>query len=161
MNRRLPTFAILLGILMLVPFLGFGLAAMRATTDESRMFGALMYWGALMLAFFGAVHWGFALDQAAPIAGSSAGERWRLLLGVVPAAIGWAALIIALFGPPDLGLAVLIAGFIATIVAEDQGRRTGLVPGHYTWLRWLQSVVIVALLVTVLVVRLLGARLVF
>ncbi len=161
MNRRLPTLAILLGVLLLVPFLGFGLAAMRAAPGDTRTLGLLMYWSAVMLAFFGAVHWGFALDEAAPIAGASATERWRLLLGVLPASIGWVALMIPLFSIADLGLAVLIGGHIATVVVEDLGRRRGLVPNRYAWLRWGQSVVIVALLVTVLVLRLLGARVVF
>ena len=44
------------------------------------------------------------------------------------------------------------------VAAEDQGRRRGLVPSGSMWLRWGFSVVAVALLVTVLVLRLLGAR---
>lgn len=161
MNRPLPTLAILLGVLLLLPFLGFGLGALRATANEPRMLGMLMYWSAVMLAFFGAVHWGIALVAEPPVPAPTRTERWRLSLGLAPAAIGWAAVAIPLYAPPDIGLALLIAGYIAVIVVEDQGRRGALVPRGYGWLRWVQTVVIVGLLVTVLVVRLLGARIVF
>ena len=52
-------------------------------------------------------------------------------------------------------------GYIIAIVGEDQGRRRGLVPRGSLWLRWGFSAVGMALLVTVLVLRLLGARIVF
>jgi hypothetical protein len=55
----------------------------------------------------------------------------------------------------DVGLAVLIAGFAAAVLTEARLKRDGLVPTGYMWLRWGQSLVVVAILVTVLTVRLL------
>ena len=84
--------------------------------------------------------------------------RARLLLGVVPSLIGWAGLLLAIALPPEVGLAVLIFGFIATLAVEVRAGRLGLVPAGYLWLRWALSIVVVAVLVTVLVIRLLGGH---
>jgi hypothetical protein len=158
MNRRLPTLAILLAVLGLVPFLVFALAAMRAPPGgPGRAFAILMAYAAAMLAFLGGVHWGFALQEAPAAPEARRIEHARLTLGVVPALIAWLALLLPL---ADLGLAVLIAGYIGAAVVEDQGRRRGVVAPGYMWLRWATTVVVVALLVTVLVLRLLGRRIV-
>jgi len=162
MNRRLPKLAILLGLAGLIPFIVFGLAVMGAAPDRAgRWLGVLMAYGAVVLAFLGGVHWGFALDEAAPVAGASRTERVRLLLGLVSPLIAWLALVLVFVAPADVGLAVLIAGYIASAALEDQARRRGAMPSGYMWLRWALSVVVVALLVTVLVLRLLGARVIF
>ena len=50
---------------------------------------ALMAYGATVLAFLGGVHWGFALDEGSNQ--TSQALRARLVLGVVPSLIGWAA----------------------------------------------------------------------
>jgi hypothetical protein len=162
MNRRLPTLAIMLAVLGLVPFLVFALAAMGAAPGSpGRPLAILMAYGAVVLAFIGGAHWGFALQEAPAPPEASRIEQARLLLSAVPALVAWLALVLILVAPVDLGLAALIAGYIATVVLEDQGRRRGLVPRGYMLLRWALSAVVVALLVTVLVVRLLGARIVF
>jgi uncharacterized protein DUF3429 len=182
MNQRLPNVAILLGLLTLVPFIVLALAEMGSAPGSAlRPLGILMAYGGVVLAFFGGVHWGFALQEGAqgpeptppdstrPDSKGSGStgfeatrvERARLLLGIVPALIAWVALLLLYVAPAELGLAVLIVGYIAAIAGEDQGKRRGLVPRGYMWLRWGMSIVIVALLTTVLVVRLLGARVVF
>ena len=88
-------------------------------------------------------------------------ERWRLLFGVMPSLIGWVALLAPLALPAWTGLCVLIAGFLATVIVEAQAGRRGLVSQHYIWLRWGLTLVVVAMLVTVLTLRLLGQRVVF
>ena len=162
MNRRLPNLAILLGVLGLLPFIALALEAMSVQPRTAGWpLGMLMAYGAVVLAFLGGVHWGIVLQEPAITPETDRIERARLLLGVVPPLIAWLALVVPYVAPVDLALAVLIAGYIAAIVIEDQGRRRGLVPRGYMVLRWALSVVVVALLVTVLVVRLLGARIVF
>ena len=162
MNRRVPNLAILIGVLGLVPLIVLALAEMGAAVNESlRLLGILIAYSAALLAFFGGVHWGFALLGSNPASESARVDRARLLLGVVPALIAWLALLLPYVAPPDLGLAVLVAGYVATIVVEDQARRRGFAPSGYVWLRWGITLVVVALLVTVLVLRLLGARIVF
>lgn len=155
MHQRLPAFAVILGVAGLIPFVGCALAALGGAEDRARLLIlALVGYGAVILAFLGGVHWGFALTDEPPRA-----LRPRLGLGVVPSLIGWAALLVAPF-LPAIALAVLIAGFIATAVVEARGKVLGLVPAGYMALRWGLTVGVVAVLTTVLVLRLAGARVV-
>jgi predicted tellurium resistance membrane protein TerC len=62
---------------------------------------------------------------------------------------------------PEAGLALLIVGFIGTPIVEQHGCNRGLVPPAYMWLRWVITVVVVAILVTVLVLRTMRAKIVF
>jgi hypothetical protein len=154
-HTRLPRLAILLGVAGLIPFLGAGLGSVvYDQVQASRMVSALMAYGAVILAFLGGVHWGLAMDTAeAPRV-----ARIRLILGVIPSLIGWGALLLALMFPPEGGLALLIFGFVITMLTEARAGRQGLIPTGYLWLRWGLSVVVVAALVTVLVLRMLGAH---
>ena len=161
MTPRLPLLAILLSVAGLLPFIGCGLAALGL--DElyaQHMLWALMAYGAVVLSFVGGMHWGLALAPGAVEQGGRS-ERWRLLFGVMPSLLGWAALLAPLALPTWTGLCVLIAGFLATMIAEAQAGRRGLVPHHYIWLRWGLTLVVVAMLVTVLTLRLLGQHVVF
>jgi len=171
MHRRLPNLAILLGLAGLIPFIVFGLAAMSMANPVrgARMLAILTAYGAVVLGFLGGVHWGLAVVTEPPAppsdtvqpAGAFRTARSHLLLGAAPPLIGWLALLLAAFNLADVALAVVIGGYVATIVAEHQAHRTGALPSGYMWLRWGLSVVVVAWLVTVLVLRLLGARMVF
>lgn len=161
---------LLLGFLGLIPFAVTAyLACAWANTAATQALLALIAYGSVILSFLGAVHWGFALaEPPASLAGlpplprsQEPAHRPRLLLGVLPALVGWLALLIALLVPaPLVALAVLIAGFLGTNVAEHAGHRKGWMPGSYLWLRWVLTVVVVALLVTTLVLRLSGARII-
>lgn len=153
---RLPWLATLLGLAGLLPFIGCGFASVAQNAPWG--LPALVGYGAVMLGFLGAVHWGLALaPQPAGAAPPPEIERARLLLGAIPALIGWVALLI----PQWAGLIVLIAGFVAVLVAEVAGHRRLLVPPGYMWLRWILSIAVIAILVTVLVLRLIGAKLLF
>lgn len=157
MNRTLPPLAIVLGLAGLLPVIGCGLAAISSAEPRSgQMLLALIGYGAVVLSFLGGVHWGFALTEDPPRS-----ERARLVLGALPALVGWLALLVQLVLPAEVGLAVLIAGFIGAVVIEAQARQRTLVPRGYMVLRWALSIVVVALLTTVLVLRLVGARIVF
>ena len=152
MNRT-PLLVTLLGLAGLLPFLFCGFESL--TRAAVWALPALVGYGAVTLAFLGAVHWGLALAPS-PIAPSAEAERMRLALGTAPALAGWVALLL----PSWAGLLLLIAGFIATAVAEAAGQRRALVPHGYMWLRWAHSVIVVAILTTVLVLRLIGATIV-
>ena len=156
MIRRVPLFATLLGITGLVPFVLLALLSLGPDPVEiQRMTLLLIAYGAVILSFLGGVHWGFALlgqDIATPRV-----ERGRLLLGVVPSLIGWAALALPVLALPAwAGLLVLIAGFLATVIVEQRAHRRGLMPPGYIWLRWALTIVVVALLVTVATLHILG-----
>lgn len=161
---------LLLGLLGLVPFLvcAYLAVAWREPADARAMI-ALIAYGAVILSFLGGVHWGFALTEPpASLAGlapiptrQDPAHRPRIGLGVLPSLIGWLALLIAvLASAPVIALCVLIAGFLATNIAEQSGYRRGWVPGRYLWLRWFLTVVVVALLVTTAVLHLAGARII-
>jgi hypothetical protein len=169
--RTPPTLVLLLGLAGLIPFIVTGYLAVstHGTPADMHALLALISYGAVILSFLGAVHWGFALAEppaslaglAPPPSNRDPAHKPRLALGVLPALIGWVALLVALLLPsPAIALGILIAGFIATNVAEQSGYRRGWVPVRYLWLRWILTVIVVAILVTVLVLRLSGARII-
>jgi len=155
-----------LSVLGLAPFVVFGLGALGSDTGTAvRMLGALVDYAALVLAFVGGLHWGLAL--AVPVGSRSidgtedmAGPDWkRFTFGAAGLIIGWIALILQLMLAPWVALLVLIAGYIAAIVVEHH-RRVWL-PPRWLWLRWGFTAVAVAMLTTVLTLRLLGQTVVF
>ena len=156
MNRSLPLIAILLGSLGYLPFLLCGLLAMgdNPIRGTQGMIGLIAY-GAVILSFLGAVHWGLALTDGAATAPV---QRVRYGLGVLPALVGWVALWLTLFAPEWVSLLILLAGFVVTPAVEARGAHLGYVPIRYMGLRWVLSVLVVALLGCVLVVRLVGAH---
>jgi hypothetical protein len=154
----MPLIAVLLGIAGLVPVIGCGLAAMGRGGDSERMLSALIAYGAVMLAFLGGMQWGFAL----PAGSQPRRQRWRLLLGVVPPLFGWVALLIALFAPDWIALAVLTVGFIGTALVEHRSaEQDTTMPSGYLWLRWGLTIVAAAMMITVLTIRILGVSVSF
>lgn len=126
----LPAPARLLGTAGLIPFMGLAIAAWAGWPPAAP---ALAAYGATILAFLGAVHWGLALR--APASEQGAGTA-RYALGVLPALLAWVALVVP---PLQAGLVLLALGILATAVLETLGARAGLVPWHYLRLRWLLS----------------------
>lgn len=158
--KGLNATAILLGFAGLVPFLVFGLWSVSADPASAGASArALVGYGAVILSFIGGVHWGLALASA-PQAGPGEPLKLRLALSAVPVAVGLLALLGTRWISPGLGLAVLIAGFCATVVVEQGAERRGFVPPGYMGLRWLLTLIVVAVLVSVLVLRLIGAHIV-
>ena len=102
----------------LVPFAGFAAAIwLLGPADRARSTYALLGYGATILSFLGAIHWGFAMRDAA------AQSRALLVWGVVPSLMAWLALLIN----PVAGLYLLAAGLWACF-AVDWGvyRRLGV-----------------------------------
>jgi Protein of unknown function (DUF3429) len=163
----MPASAILLSILGLAPFIGCGLAALGPDTAMAgRMLTALIAWGALVLAFTGGVHWGLVLREpateppAAPGSKPEIGRHTRIGLAAVPLILGWLALLLPLVAADWLALLALIVAYIAVLVAEHHSGRGIVLPSRYLWLRWGFTVVAVAMLTTVLTLRLLGQTIV-
>ncbi len=163
----MPISAILLSILALAPFIGCGLAALDpdpATAEH--MLTALIAWGALLLAFSGGLHWGLALCEteaeppATPGNQPGVGRHTRIGLAALPLILGWVALLLPLVTAPSLALLLLIGTYIAVLVAEHHAARRFVLPSRYLWLRWGFTVVAVAMLTTVLTLRLLGQTIV-
>jgi hypothetical protein len=159
MNRTLPTTAMLLGIAGLIPFFVCSLAALTGEPQNSqRALLALIGYGAVILSFLGGVHWGFGLDPSG--SPPSQIQRARFGLGVLPALIGWVALLITFLGFDRSALLLLAAGYILTTVTEARGSRVGWVPRGYMGLRWVLSAIVLVLLVSVWLVLTLGGRVV-
>ena len=156
LTRRLPILAIILGLGGLIPFLacGFGAVWLEDAVRAAEMLAALIAYGAVILSFLGAVHWGFALEDQVGLA-----DRARLVLGVLPALVGWAALLALFAQLPIASLAILAMGFLLVMAAEHRAARRGLMPRGYTALRWLLTVVVVLDLAAVLVIRAAGLHL--
>ncbi len=169
MSRRLPPLAVILGTAGVIPFVICAVASFRPDPVEaSLMLRALLFYGAVILSFIGAVHWGFALssaptDPAFPVAqslraGERRVERAQLMLGALPALIGWVALLIGQLTSTWWGLAMLIAGFAVTMGVERQAARAGAMPPGYIWLRWGVTIAVVGTLGAVLVLHLFGVQ---
>jgi len=160
------TIAIFLSIAGLIPFLVLGATVLLSPLEAKTAIEVLVCYGAVVLSFLGAVHWGFALrDTAHPVNGVPlapavlGAERQLLMFGVIPALIGWVALTVMLhFNAPSLALFLLLAGFFITIVVETIGRGRGVVAANYLALRWAVSVVVLVVLLVVLGAVLTGMR---
>ena len=158
MPRRLPILAVILSTAGIIPFVLCGLGAVATNAVTSQLAAlVLIGYGAVILSFLGGVHWGFTLavehDRA---------ERLRLGLGVIPGLLGWAALAVAIYSlQAALGLALLIAAFILAVVVEWRAHGRDLVPAGYIGMRIAITVVVVAILTTVTVLRLIGGHLIF
>ena len=155
--KGLPILAAVLGLLGLLPFLGctVGIIAFPRQVPVPNLVAAIIAYGAVILAFLGGVHWGFALEPAPGIIapGQAAVDRRRLGLGVLPSLVGWAALLVPLVAAPLLGVVLLLLGFIGTTLVEAQARRAGFMPAGYMMLRWVLSAVVVLCLLAVLLAR--------
>lgn len=166
MPRQPFTIAVLISAAGLIPFLILGLVVLLNPLASDTAIEVLISYGAVVLSFLGAVHWGFALrDTAHPVNGVPlppailGAERDLLIFGIVPAIIGWAALSVMLhFNAPALALFLLLAGFFITVVVETIGRGRGVVAANYLILRWSVSVVVLIVLLAVLFTVLTGMR---
>ena len=92
----------LLGYGGLVPFVGLGAAVwLLEGARQTQALYALLAYGAVILSFLGAIHWGLAMrDLRAPSASS-------LSWGVIPGLLAWAALLCG----TAIGMGLLAAGF--------------------------------------------------
>jgi hypothetical protein len=152
----MPAIAISLSLLGLVPFVFFAFGAVGHIPETAeRMLVSLIDYAALMLGFAGGVHWGLALAPGA------LRPALRFGAGVLPLIVAWVALILAQMVSPWVALAVLILGYLATVLTEHRAAQRLLVPSRYVWLRWGVSLVAVVMMVMVLILRGVGQTIVF
>lgn len=108
-SNRIPTPALVLGAGGLVPFaLGAGL---QLLTHDPRVLPLLASYGAVILSFVGALHWGYAVRDT-----PSGTEAWvRFGWSVVPALMAW----VCLMPPASVGVPML-AGALGICLAVDE-----------------------------------------
>ena len=155
-ENRLPPLAVLLTVAGLVPFLVLALNAARGDTATQHTAVPLLTYGAVVLSFIGAVHWGFVLEGP-----EEPRQKSRLLLGVLPGLVGWGAALLGQYLHSQLGMGLMAATFIAAGVVEQRGVSLGLVPRRYMILRWVITTLVVLILVATMVLRLTGGRMLF
>ena len=126
-DAALPPSVAWLGYGGLVPFLFLAPASILDGNHAVYWADGLFAYGAIILSFVGALHWGYALS---PGASNSEAARVRrdacFAWSVVPALMAWLALLL----PPLLASLLLIAGFIAHY---RQDRRLAAVAGLPVW----------------------------
>lgn len=136
-HATLPAGAVGLGYAGLMPFVAGALGA-ALLEGEARDFAirALVGYGAVILSFVGAVHWGVMLRNAG-------GRAFRgLLAGVVPSLVGWIALLLS----PRHALTVLVVGFGLFWLYEHRVLGPAVLPPAYLSLRRSLSLAVCALL---------------
>ncbi len=126
-----PDPAALLGLAGLLPFVVGALATLDGGPLGRWAPSALLGYSAVILSFMGGVHWGLAMAAERP--------SWlRYGASVVPALLGWAALLIG----GGLAFLLLVASF-ASLLAYDLGAvRAGEAPAWYPRLRWPSTLVV-------------------
>lgn len=123
----LPRAVAWLGYGGLLPFIALAAAVLLQVHVELAR-AALVAYGAVILSFVGALHWGFAM--MAP--GLEDAERTRLFAwSTVPALLAWPAVLLA----PPLGALVLVAGFAVHYLQDRRLARAHDLPAWYLPLR--------------------------
>lgn len=121
--------ALILGIAGLLPFLGLcAVLYFWPHPYHGMVYRALTAYGAVILAFVGALQWGMSLREAR----ASRAEAWiSLVSGVVPALLAWAAIML----PSAIGLRLLAASFVACLAMDLRFASRHEVPPWYFRLR--------------------------
>lgn len=120
-----PAVVTWLGYGGLLPFLALATACVAWPAGRAQWWTpALIGYGAVILSFVGALHWGFAMTaQDMP----PNERRNSFVWSVVPALMAWPALLL----PAPWAVALLIAGFVAHLARDLQLReRTTLAPWY-------------------------------
>lgn len=135
----LPRTVAWLGYGGLLPFLALAPASLLDNHHGMVWSDALYAYGAIILSFIGALHWGLAMS----LPGLTERQRsaW-FVWSVVPALIAWPAVLFS----PLLAAPLLIAGFIAHYLQDRRLAGQATLPGWYLPLRLrLTSVAVISL----------------
>lgn len=100
-----PRHIVLLGYGGLLPFVGLALLILTSVEYRPFLAVALVNYGAVILSFVGALHWGFAMSVQNM---SAELRRDRLIWSVIPALIAWLSTLL----PVPVGCLLLIVGFV-------------------------------------------------
>ena len=137
----MPLPALVFGAGGLLPFLG--LAALQWVVEDPRGLSLLAAYGAVILAFVGALHWGYAVRDA-----PRGAEAWlRYGWSVLPALAAWSCLAL----PPPSAVPLLAAGLVVSLLVDEALARRIDTPAWLLRLRrWLTAGGAASLLVAAL-----------
>lgn len=132
--RELPPHVAWLGYGGLLPFIALAILTAADAPRSALWSDALTGYGAIILSFVGALHWGFAMSLPALDPGL---HRRAFVWSVVPALLAWPATVMA----GSVASLILVAGFVLHFAHDRRlATRAGLA-AWYLPLRWRLSVV--------------------
>lgn len=147
--RAAPPAALWPGLAGLLPFVG-GVVGLwiGPTTFAPWLWKALIAYGAIILTFVGAIHWGIALGL--PHGGDTDPSNATIAFGygwsVLPALLGWLAILV----PAGLALVLLVAGFAAQLFIDARIAAAHRLPAWYLALRLLLTAAVITCLLLAL-----------
>lgn len=100
-------------------------------------------YGACILSFLGAIHWGFEFSKF----GGELGLR-RYILGAAPALIAWPSILL----PVDFALIAHFITFTGVWFVDSAAARNGLAPGWYNQYRFLLTFIVCSSILLTLIV---------
>ncbi len=112
----------------LIPFLALAPASLLDLRHATLWSSALYAYGATILSFIGALHWGMAMSLP-ELTGDQRAVRYAW--SIVPALIAWPAMLLS----PPLAAPLLLAGFIGHYLQDRRLARQTRLPGWYLPLR--------------------------
>ena len=114
-QRPFAPAAMLLGLGGAIPFVGLAaLTAMGPVTWHAYWLTALSHYGAVILTFVGALHWGYALKRGAQ--GSSAWLQYGF--SVVPALLAWLSLFFDVWTALRMQAVALLVCYVVDVVMK-------------------------------------------
>jgi hypothetical protein len=138
-RQPIPPAALWLGVAGLLPFAAGTLGVwLLPPFWAGEALDAQCFYGAVILSFLGAVHWGLSIGGY----GAAPADWPRLAWSVMPALVGWAAQL----ANEIPSLIILILGFAGVLCGDLVAARHGLTPAWYPSLRWPLSVAVILLL---------------
>jgi len=125
---RVPTIPAWLGYGGLIPFVALACGSLVSAEYSSVSRHALLAYGAVILTFVGALHWGFAMTLTdVPDDRRNQAFMWSVL----PALVAWVALLVA----SRLGSGLLLLGFVAQYWQDRGLAQSATLPAWYMPLR--------------------------
>ena len=122
-----------LGYAGLIPFLVFSIGCWVPLPYVANAPFILTTYGAVILSFMGAVHWGVAMARQ---------DQHRdnyFIASIIPALIAWAALLLT----QAMALVILLVGFIGLYVYDRSVEKAQALPGWYIPMRTRLTAVVV------------------
>lgn len=124
----------------LIPFMLFSIGCWVPLPYVADAPSILITYGAVILSFMGAVHWGVAMVST---------DQHRdnyFIASIIPALIAWPALLLA----QAMALIILLAGFIGLYVYDRSVEKAQALPGWYIPMRTRLTTVVVFCLASAL-----------
>ena len=130
-------FAWTLGLAGLIPFFAGLVLTLNGTWSTYVVQGItpdgpriMLSYGAIILSFMGAIHWGTALEREPD-------RAWPYSASVLPALYGWLIWGLSLLNPADVGLLMiaLALGFVILLIFDLMRSRAGDFPKWYPRMR--------------------------